>query len=488
MATAPLSEKFGVARHKVTTDVEEGDQDKSMHVQQVIVSVVHRVKEGHERSKAMDWMSVCTMPHLIAVNKSQEPSTWWDSSEICIWTDPELLTVEEVRVWQYCINKRFSDEDRIASLWLKDFVYASSTDALKTAVMKKYDKLPDNQRGGAVYLYLTLMEMFQMSREVKDAMLTFIGLFKRKGIARYPGENVLLASEEIMGVCKRLDAGKGLLDEHVIDILTGLAISSNPRFRKMFDHLKQCADLGNLDFLDTIVASDPPLVKIEAIMEKAVDVYDKLCVAGHWIKLDKSSQRALVNAVNICWNCGAQGHAAGNCPKPRDNATFEKNKKAFYDNRRSKEGQAGGDRRGKKGGDKNKDKSSAEYQRKVWANQGIAMVNGSLMVNCKSCGFNTTHSTKFHDLWAENPTTFRLSANHSYTKALASLGSGSHGNVKPPPPPPPPPNTGTTSGTAGNMLSIDRAVLEQRISDFERESTNPSASDVSEAIRALLLK
>jgi hypothetical protein len=32
MATAPLSEKFGVARHKVTTDVEEGDQDKSMHV------------------------------------------------------------------------------------------------------------------------------------------------------------------------------------------------------------------------------------------------------------------------------------------------------------------------------------------------------------------------------------------------------------------------------------------------------------------------
>jgi hypothetical protein len=131
-----------------------------MHVQQVIVSVVHRVKEGHERSKAMDWMSVCTMPHLIAVNKSQDPSTWWDSSEICIWTDPELLTVDEVRVWQFCINKRFSDEDRIASLWLKDFVYASSTDALKTAVMKKYDKLPDNQRGGAIYLYFTLIEMF----------------------------------------------------------------------------------------------------------------------------------------------------------------------------------------------------------------------------------------------------------------------------------------------------------------------------------------
>jgi hypothetical protein len=67
MATYPLSEKFGVAKHKVITDIEEGDQNKSMHVQQVIVSVIHRVKEGLQRSRAMDWMSICIMPHLIAV-------------------------------------------------------------------------------------------------------------------------------------------------------------------------------------------------------------------------------------------------------------------------------------------------------------------------------------------------------------------------------------------------------------------------------------
>ena len=328
MATAGLSEKFGVAKHKVISDTKAGDQDKTMYVQQVIVSVIHRVKEGLQRSQSMDWMSICKMPHLIALDTTAEPESWWDSSEINVWTDPELLTLDEVRAWQYCINKRFADVDRIASNWLKEFVYNSSTDALKTAVLKKYEKIPANQRGGVVYLYLTLMEMFQMSREVKDAMLFFLSLFKRKGVSRYVGENVLLASEEILGVCKRLDAGKGLLEEHVIDVLTGLSICGNPRFREMFKHLKQCADLGNLDFLDTISNSDPPLTKIEAILDKAVDVYDKLCVAGSWIKVDKNTQQALTAKANACWNCGGD-HNARQCKKPRDPVTFKKNKKAL---------------------------------------------------------------------------------------------------------------------------------------------------------------
>ena len=114
-------------------------------------------------SGRMDWMSICLMPHLIAVDCATDPCTWWDDSKICIWMDPKLFSVEEVQAWQYCVNTQFSDGECIASNWLKDFVYRSSTDALKTSVAKKYDKLPANQRGGAIYLYLTLMEMFQMS-------------------------------------------------------------------------------------------------------------------------------------------------------------------------------------------------------------------------------------------------------------------------------------------------------------------------------------
>ena len=67
-----------------------------------------------------------------------------------------------------------------------------------------------------------------MPREVKDAMLSFLALFKCKGISCYQGENVLLAAEEVLRVCKQLDATRGLLEEHVVDILTGLANCSNP--------------------------------------------------------------------------------------------------------------------------------------------------------------------------------------------------------------------------------------------------------------------
>jgi hypothetical protein len=45
MATVGLTEKFG--RHKIVTGREEGNKSKIAHVQQVIVNIIHCVKEGH---------------------------------------------------------------------------------------------------------------------------------------------------------------------------------------------------------------------------------------------------------------------------------------------------------------------------------------------------------------------------------------------------------------------------------------------------------
>jgi hypothetical protein len=114
---------------------------------------------------------------------------------------------------------------------------------------------------------------------------------------------------------------------------------------------------------------------------------------------------------------------------------------------------------------------------------GIQMVDGSLKVNCAQCGLNSTHSTKFHDAYFQNPSSFKLSADHPYVRECAKL--------KNTPPPTAllcaPADNKQGSGSAGNLISIDRAQLEKKIMAFEHESTNPSASDVSEAIWALLL-
>ena len=93
---------------------------------------------------------------------------------IIMFDDWQKCGLDQVMAWQWSINKRFSSEDRIASSWLKQFMYASSADALRAAVAAKHEKIDNRARGGVTYTYLVLCEMFEMSREVKAFMLDFI--------------------------------------------------------------------------------------------------------------------------------------------------------------------------------------------------------------------------------------------------------------------------------------------------------------------------
>lgn len=493
MATSALPEKFGVARHKIVNSGEEGDQTKHQFVQQTIVNTLHRIKEGHERCKKMDFMDVCMVADYSGDIDNPDCSKWWGEAEINIWKDWEKLTEQQVCAWQYSVNKRFSDEDRIASTWLREFVYNSSTDSLRTAVTKKYDKLPLNQRGGVMWTYYTLCEMFAMSREVKDAMLVFLDLFKRKGVARYTGENLIIIQEEVVGVCKRLDSVHALTDDHVLDVLTGLTIAGNQRFKDTFKFLKQSADLNRLDMLETVSIDSTPIEKIEAIMDKAVTDYDMMCIANTWLPHSRKGGTAahlntITEVVNACWNCGEVGHGVGKCPHPKDQAKIAKNKKAFMDGKQSSSGGSRGNISGKGGssGKGNVDKSSSEYRRKVWEANGMQLINGVLHVRCAKCGMNTTHTTKTHDSYVSNPSTFRLPETHCYVKECARLAAPSAVS------PPPPTNAGagpgdSAAGSAAGMITMDRATLERKLSSFERTSTDPNASAVAEAIRALIL-
>ena len=95
----------------------------------------------------MDFVDICNVSQLGGNLSSNNPVDWWDGSEINLWTDWDLCTHKQIRRWQFSVNKFFSDKDRSASDWLQVFVYNSSTDSLRTAVAKKYNKLPLNQKG-----------------------------------------------------------------------------------------------------------------------------------------------------------------------------------------------------------------------------------------------------------------------------------------------------------------------------------------------------
>eukprot|EP00956_Cyclotella_meneghiniana_P028265 scaffold65213_cov39-Cyclotella_meneghiniana.AAC.4 len=306
-------------------------------------------------------------------------------------------------------------------------------------------------------------------------MISFIEFFKRKGVARYTGENVLVVQEELLGVCRRLDAVGALTDEHVMDILTGLSICGNSRFRKKYEHLKQGAEF-NLLPLEGVTMYSSPLDKIEAILDNAATTYSSFCLANQWLKVIKQNIAGVVATVNACWNCGEEGHGVGKCTKPKDQARITKNKEAFEKNKSGRNTGGGGRTSGKK--DKNKKTKDPDYQRKVWANSGISMVNGVLMIHCKTCGYNTTHGTKLHEAWASNPTSFRLSESHMYEREKKKLGqSGRNPMVNPSTQPQPQQSTPTIPST---MISFTRAELKAKLSAIERTSTNPNESELSD--------
>ena len=307
-------------------------------------------------------------------------------------------------------------------------------------------------------------------------------------MARYTGENVIVASEEVLGVCKRLNSVRALQEDHVLDILMGLSVCSNSRFRATFEHLKQSAELDNLTVLKSIDPLSSPMDKIEAILEKAVDMYDNLSMAQLWIKPSKHGGNALqsiIQAVNKCWNCGETGHGVGQCKKPKDQARIEKNRKAFQDAKRANSNNNNSNGGGSSGsGNPNPGAGTGarnDKERKLWEAAGIQMVNGSILVHCKRCGLNGTHSTGSHKEWAKNPSGFSLPDSHPYKQALVAHGSD------------PPSSVGTGGTGASTMSSMGTGMLsvtdvEHRLAEFERTSTDPNASAITEMLRSLLLK
>eukprot|EP00956_Cyclotella_meneghiniana_P025137 scaffold51757_cov42-Cyclotella_meneghiniana.AAC.10 len=309
-----------------------------------------------------------------------------------------------------------------------------------------------------------------MSRKVRQAMLDFIALFKRRGVAWYTGENVMVVEEELQCVGKRLSVDGSLTHDHVIDVLTGLCICSNTKFKSVFHHLLSNAELDCLQLvLPNVPFNLTPLETLEAMLDKACDMYNTLCIAP---------------------TCGSKSRI------PRDEAAISRNRDSVWNRNNNNSsggrghvgngGRGNGGGRGRGGGHGGRgnpqNSDAVEYHRKAWENCGIKFdSDGVLKVNCKVCGLNTTHSSGFHNTYIQNPSTIVLPRNHPYIAACQIVKTTRDGQPPPsnPPhiPPPSQPPGQNSSGQAGSLV-LDRASLESKMSQYERNSTNPNASSI----------
>ena len=141
-----------------------------------------------------------------------------------------------------------------------------------------------------------------------------------------------------------------------------------------------------------------------------------MSTANKWNVLAKGGRNTMAGALTgklKCWNCEKEGCTVSKCDQPKNQAKIDKNKKAFMENKKKKSEDKTKSNPGTNGGS-----GGGDYQRKKWS-AGMLEQNGVLMVNCKVCGPNLTHTTGFHKEWNRNRANFTLPDTHPCVKAKA---------------------------------------------------------------------
>jgi hypothetical protein len=94
---------------------------------------------------------------------------------------------------------------------------------------------------------------------------------------------------------------------------------------------------------------------------------------------------------------------------------------------------------------------------------------------CGSCGWTTTHSTKFHDDWNANKSTFMLHDKHPLT--ISKKGSQKKGSQ------PKSPKKPGTEGTTGGGLIL--AALSKHFAKLETSATDPTQANMAQLLKNL---
>ena len=133
-------------------------------------------------------MSILLIPNFKTPNLNQaqsfDPSDWWGESETNLWVDWDKSNKRRATSWQYCINRRFSDEDRTSSCWLNVYLINSCSAELNKEIDKKFNTLHKNQKGRVTYLFYLLTSTFKMTREVKKAIQQYLGFWHDKSLSK----------------------------------------------------------------------------------------------------------------------------------------------------------------------------------------------------------------------------------------------------------------------------------------------------------------
>jgi hypothetical protein len=261
---------------------------------------------------------------------------------------------------------------------------------LQDIVTETFNKLliHHHQQGGLVYIQLINDVIFNMTEPVIRVLQVWIKGFTKHGLYKMPGQ----VSTQ----------GRYTPFRCVQDILTGLTNASNDGLTHPFKLLRDfrnqtIIDLGKLKTKTT-------LERIKTYLTQALDSNVIHVVNNTW---KAKSLHGLVRDI-ICCICGKHDHDLHSYPEPCNQEHINKARGESKNSQNPKLGGSGG------GGSKY---SQGKFGKPSAQGKMVCFVNNKSHAWCASCGWTTTDSTKFHDAWSTNKSTFVLHDKHPLTVA-----------------------------------------------------------------------
>jgi hypothetical protein len=259
---------------------------------------------------------------------------------------------------------------------------------------------------------------------------------------------LLHGKKKLLAMCSCLAEAKELPQETPDDLLTGLTLCLVDEFKTLFKHKLQVTKVESLEGNHHL--SQPEVMgEVRVLLASAAQYYNSLNMSDNWNLPQNQHLNAFgtpLGAKNSCWNCSKPGHSLNQCTQPQNEVRIAENHWCKWTEANGRNPKKKG-----KGG-------SGNYEQEKWGppkpgEWGVCYVNGTPYAYCGKkhngieCGWNRTHSTKFHKKWAAEGTVFNLALECPSHELVLKSNKGSK------------PKPTTSSSSAGKSATAKHVVL-----------------------------
>jgi len=431
--TKGLKSKLGISQWGVTRDEDKGNISASASAADTIHQTSEKVKELQKACTAWDYAAVFHTPifksdKLLGMSDSQLKSVHpddvidWDQDTQNIFTEVRGISYAQIKYWQRFLNLNHHvlPVDRDSNKYLFQYVANSLTPDLLKEVEKRFrQNFAVPERGGASFLWTTLITVYSCSRADGDALVQEMDEWKAHGPTKTKNQNLIKVHNRFKRIIPQLEWARRLDPSMISDAYKGLSKCSCPTFVSMFEterreYLKNEVLRGYALGVDPTVKLTQKQIatKLLDIFKSAEELYCMLCSNGEWTGAQGKeltynlSEGGRSDFEATCWNCGGK-HPLSRCPEKRNERTIAANRKAFWENRKKSVGE--------KKEIPTRDSSGTAKKEGPGANVTVQSTNcdrltdsGKFEYKCMKCRSGKRafkwggHPTDYHDKWLAN--------------------------------------------------------------------------------------